>query len=76
MLTEEEKSLLDTLSRVSISFSKVIGDGASRQGDYAEAVHHIHALQNMVLSQVAARVYPENFRLMGEVFADRNCGEN
>lgn len=42
----------------------------TRETDINEAMHYIHALQNMVLSQAAARAYPSKYRLMGRTFAD------
>jgi hypothetical protein len=46
---------------------QIIGDEApNAYHDWVEATIHVHALQNMILSQVAARAYPERFRLLGK----------
>ena len=67
-LTAEEHELMRALCGVAASFYGIISreDGRSREGDYAEVVFHIHALQNMVLAQAAARDYPGRYRLMGQ----------
>lgn len=66
LLTEEEKSLVDLISDVSRSFGTIVGNGPTREHDLREMVFHVHALQNMVLAQAAARAYPELYRVMGE----------
>lgn len=67
LMTEQEHELLDKLSECSRLFGKVVGNVSKvRQADLDEMVHHIHALQNMVLAQAAARAYPLKYRLMGE----------
>lgn len=33
--------------------------------DMHEVTHHVHAVQNWVLAQAAARAYPSRYRLMG-----------
>lgn len=43
----------------------VIALGRSRNGDLDELRHHIHAIQQAVLSQAAARAYPDRYRLLG-----------
>lgn len=40
-------------------------DGPSRSGDLRELSTHIHAIQHAILSQAAARSYPDRYRLMG-----------
>lgn len=36
-----------------------------RVADLGEAAGHVHALQNMVLANCAARDYPDQYRLLG-----------
>lgn len=43
----------------------IIPDGPSRDNDLREACAHVHALQHMVMSQAAARAYPELYRELG-----------
>lgn len=65
MLTYEEKALIESLSYAYNYFSEIVADGPSRTDDMREVAFHIHALQNMVLAQAAAREYPSEYRLMG-----------
>lgn len=68
-LTDREKELMATISEVAKGFLDVIGplSGSPAKEDYHEVVLHIHALQNMVLAQAAARCYPHKYRLMGNL---------
>lgn len=68
MLTADELALVDMLGKCSNLFGKVVGSGRTRSADLTEVVHHIHVLQQAVLSQAAARAYPDQFRLLGEAF--------
>jgi len=65
-LTELEKDAMDTTVTLWKQLSEIIGDGESRNNDVLEAVHYIHALQRMIMSQAAGRAYPEEYRLLGE----------
>lgn len=65
MLTYEEQSVVESLGYIYNHFCEIVGDGASRVDDLREVAFHIHALQNMILAQSAAREYPSQFRLMG-----------
>lgn len=67
-LTDAEHRLVTDIGRLMDGFNAVVGDGPSRDGDLAEAVRHIHVLQNMVLAQAASRAYPDRYRLMGASF--------
>jgi len=44
----------------------VVGNGRSRLGDLGEIAGHIHGIQHAVMSQAAARAYPDRYRLLGE----------
>jgi len=46
---------------------KVCGHGPTRDADLAEVCADIHRVQRAVEAQAAARAYPGEFRLMGEV---------
>lgn len=48
---------------------RVCGDGPTREDDLAEVRTAIHVVQHAVMAQAAARLYPGEFRLMGEVIA-------
>jgi hypothetical protein len=45
---------------------EIIGEGPNAYNDWLEATVHIHAIQNMILSQAAARAYPDTLRLLGQ----------
>lgn len=44
----------------------ITGDGPARGADLAELAVHLHAIENTVLAQAAARAYPDRYRLLGE----------
>jgi hypothetical protein len=68
LLTGSEHEVISLLGRVAVLMSsEVIGNKRTREQDVAEMVHHIHVLQQMVLSQAAARAFPTWYRLLGEV---------
>jgi hypothetical protein len=46
---------------------KVCGMGVTREEDLTELRAHIHAIQCCVMAQAAARLHPDELRLMGEV---------
>lgn len=48
---------------------EVIGHEDTRHQDMSELVIHIHALQQAIMSQVASRIYPMQYRALGEVGA-------
>jgi len=66
-LTKDELHALDLTAQLANAFGRIVGDGRTRQADLHEAVQHIHALQHAIMSQAAARAYPERFRLLGGV---------
>lgn len=66
LLTQNEIETLDALAELTGRFSRVLGHGPTRSEDFREVVLHVRALQNMVMSQAAARAYPAKFRLLGE----------
>jgi len=68
MLTKTEMTLLDNLKECVGLFQEITLDGEARNQDLSEVFHHIHYLQNRVKSQVASRMYPDTFRLMGLAF--------
>lgn len=66
-LTDDERRVIDLLAEAAELFGEIVGDGETREADLAEIAAHIHALQNAVLAQAAARLYPNDYRLMGDV---------
>lgn len=65
-LSELEHEAIEKSGELAQLMRKIIGDGPNAYHDWVEATVHIHAIQNMVLSQAAARAYPDTFRLLGE----------
>jgi hypothetical protein len=49
--------------------SEVVADGPSAAGDLRELVVHIHGIQHAIMSQAAARAYPDRYRLLGGTLA-------
>lgn len=67
LLTAEELAAVDLAARLAESLARVVGDGPTRNADLNELLVHVHAIQQAVMSQAAARAYPESFRLLGGV---------
>lgn len=66
LLTDDEHRLMDLTGELWKVLCEVVGDAPARSADLAEAAAHVHAIQNMVLAQAAARAYPDNYRLLGQ----------
>lgn len=64
-LTADEHRAMDLTVELVNLLSEIMGDGRPRAGDLHEVVFHIHGIQRMVLSQAAARAYPDRYRLLG-----------
>lgn len=70
LLTQDEHEAVRLcLELWNLVSGKVIGAGPSRRGDLDELTVHIHAIQQAVLSQAAARAYPDRYRLLGRSLA-------
>lgn len=68
LLTADEMKALDLLTEFSILVRiKVIGDAETGHGDRREFVAHVHALQASIMSNAAARAYPDRFRTLGGI---------
>lgn len=67
MLTELERDVIRRLGECWNDICQIVGPGASREGDLAEAIFHVHALQRFIGSQAAGRAHPGEFRLLGQV---------
>jgi len=65
LLTPAEHALVEKLAEVWNDFNAICGNGPARHGDLTEACAHVHALQQAVLKQAAARAYPDRYRLLG-----------
>jgi hypothetical protein len=67
LLTADELAAVDLAARLAEALGRVVGDGPTRKADLNELLVHVHAIQNAVLAQAAARAYPDRFRLLGQV---------
>jgi hypothetical protein len=63
LLTPREKDALTHIARAAKEL-RVICGGADT-ADWVEAAADIHRLQQRVMSNAAARAYPDEFRLLG-----------
>lgn len=70
-LTELELDVIRRLGLIWNDICNIVGTELSREGDLNEAIVHIHALQQMIMSQAAGRAYPETLRLLGGHAAGR-----
>lgn len=71
LLTEAELKAMDLTAELwNLLVSDVVADGRTQKQDLHELVHHLHAIQHTVLSQAAARAYPERYRPLGGVIED------
>ncbi len=67
LLTPRELDLITRIGSLMPRFLEIVGDGHTREADLAEIVPLIHALQDKVMAQAAARAYPLAFRLLGKI---------
>ena len=67
LLTQLEKDTAVMLGQVHMNMCQIVAEGSTRMDDLTESCHHIHILQRMIMSQAAARAYPNHFRLLGSV---------
>ena len=63
LMTQVEKKIVGDLGDLMGDIRSIMGTDVP--ADVREATNHIHALQNMVLSQAARRKYPNDFRMLG-----------
>ena len=66
LLTDAEHGLIVRIGECACAFASIINDGAMLGYDSREFSDKIHQLQHMVMSQAAARAYPDRYRLLGE----------
>jgi hypothetical protein len=70
MLTDNEEILLENITNLIKGFRQIQADASYNwnvekyDGDFTELTHHIHALQNWVLANAAARDNTE-YRFFG-----------
>jgi hypothetical protein len=74
LLSAREKHIIHMAAELWNSLCKVVGTGPSREGDLRELSAHIHAIQQAVMSNAAARAYPGLYRALGESLRDPKGG--
>lgn len=66
LLTADEHRAMELTGELAGLLSvKVVADGRSRDGDRRELMYQLHAIQNAIAAQAAARAYPDRYRLLG-----------
>lgn len=66
LLTEAEHRAMDLSADLWNLLCQIVGSDAQvRCPDLTELAVHVHAIQNAVLAQAAARAYPSKYRMMG-----------
>lgn len=72
LLSVMERDVITKLGDIWGDLCKITDHGPTREPDLNELVIHIHALQQAVLSQAAARAYPDEFRRLGSTLRRLN----
>lgn len=71
VLTGPEHAVVTYLGKAwTLLVTEVIAPGGGQAGDLAELVGPIHAVQNAVLAQAAARAHPDRYRVLGLTHAE------
>lgn len=65
LLTHDEKYVIKQTAQLWNDIVAVIPEGPAKQGDLREIVFHIHGIQRAIMSNAAARAYPELYRPLG-----------
>lgn len=65
MLTVLEQQVVNDAGELWNKLCRVVGYGPAREGDLAELIVHVHAIQHAVMANAAARAHPEQYRLLG-----------
>lgn len=63
--TPNEVKAINLTIELANTLQQIMGNGSMAHNDMSELVMHIHAIQHAVMSQLAARVYPGQFRQLG-----------
>lgn len=71
LLTTKEKAVVEKAGELWGDLCRIVSDDVTRNADLAELIVHIHAIQRYVMAQAAARAYPEDYRLMGDIIRTR-----
>lgn len=64
-LTADERRAMKVSADLWNLLNVIVGNGPSRLNDLRELAAHIHGIQHAIMSQAAARAYPDLYRLLG-----------
>jgi hypothetical protein len=68
LLTADEREALALSGQLAKLCRRIVGSGPQAADDWSELASRIHAVQHTIMAQAAARAYPFEFRLLGQVF--------
>lgn len=66
-LTDAEHAIASKVGDLAGDFMDLVGDGPTAPDDFNEILPHLHALQQAVMAQAAARAHPGRYRTLGGV---------
>lgn len=72
LLTPDEHRAVELAGELWNQLCKVVGDSAdaeTQHADLRELIVHVHAIQHAVMSQAAARAYPDLYRRLGSTLS-------
>jgi len=65
-LNDFEQAMAGKIAELAGDFVYLVGaEGETAAADFAEILPHLHALQQTVMAQAAARAHPTQYRLLG-----------
>lgn len=73
LLSGDEHRALELTAELARLLSRIVADGPTAPGDLRELTSNVHAIQQAVMSQAAARAYPEKYRLLGGAKVGDRC---
>jgi hypothetical protein len=65
LLTDDERAAIRMAGELWGVLCALVDDGPTRSADLGELILHVHAIQHAVMSQAAARAYPDELRRLG-----------
>lgn len=71
LLTEDEKLAVKMAGELWNLLCKIVGSGETRSNDLDELIAPIHLIQRYVMSNAAARAYPNQLRSLGWLIEDQ-----
>jgi len=65
LLTDAERKAVRLAGELWGALCQVVDFGPTRDADLHELIVHVHAIQHAIMSNAAARAYPDEFRRLG-----------